>query len=144
MVYKLILFLHVFSAVLSIGPFFVLLQMMKKLKRANSVEESTLLAIFKSIVRLIKHAGHVLVITGVLLIYLSSWSWSEPWILMTLLVMFGSIFFLANAFTPTIQKFQGEERNKPNLINKLKRTLWIYISLLMIMLWFMVAKPRLW
>lgn len=144
MAYKLLLYIHIFSAILSIGPFFVLLPMMRKLRNAKSEVEHAYLGIFKSAIRLVKHAGHVLVTSGVLLIILGSWSWATSWIVMTIFVMISSVFFLARAFSPTLKKFNDTDQHKELLVDKLHRGVWIYIALLMVMLWFMVAKPVLW
>ncbi len=142
--YTLILYIHIISAALSIGPFFVLVPMIKRIKSADPQSLAALLATFKSVTRLVMHAGHFLVATGVLLIWQGPWPWDAPWILMTLAVMFSSVFFLARAFSPVLKKFNEPEAQQAVLAEKLKRSLWIYISLLLLMLWFMVDKPMLW
>ncbi|HYK73865.1 MAG TPA: hypothetical protein VEV44_12205 [Pseudoneobacillus sp.] len=142
--YRIILFLHVCSVILSIGPIFVLIPIAKKLKAAESDIQQVYIDIFRSAVRTVKHAGHVLVSTGVLLIVYSQWTWTTPWVVATLLVMLASGFFLARAFTPVLRKFNEPNQDKIFLVKKLTQTVWIYLFLLMIMLWFMVAKPVLW
>ncbi|SNX74815.1 predicted integral membrane protein DUF2269 [Bacillus oleivorans] len=142
--YKFIVYIHIFSAILSIGPFFVLLPLLKKLRSAEIEEIPPYLNVFTSSIRLVKHAGHVLVISGVLLIYMGGWPWSTTWIVMTLVVMFSSIIFLARAFTPTIKKFAEPDFDQGQLAEKLRRSVWVYIVLLLVMLWFMVVKPVWW
>ncbi|MDF0725841.1 hypothetical protein PY093_03820 [Cytobacillus sp. S13-E01] len=142
--YRLLIYIHVVSAIVSIGPFFILLPLIKKLRMANVEVTNAYLDTFRFVVRLSKHSGHVLVGSGILLVVLGPWTWTTPWIVMTLLVMFLSLFFLARAFSPTLGKFAGEGQNKEELVAKLKRTVWIYIVLLLAMLWFMVTKPYLW
>ncbi|WP_442598853.1 hypothetical protein [Neobacillus sp. D3-1R] len=143
--YRILLFLHVSSVIMSVGPFFVLIAIVKKLKTAEGKVQTIYIDIFRLTVRMVKHAGHVLVGSGILLIILSEyWSWKTPWIVATLFVMFVSIFFLARAFTPVLKKFNEPNPNKELLVKKLTRTVWIYLFLLMTMLWFMVAKPALW
>ncbi|NKE07445.1 hypothetical protein [Mesobacillus selenatarsenatis] len=142
--YRIIIYLHVASVVMSIGPFFILMPIVKKLPDAVGKELEAYLATFKSAVRLSKHAGHVLIGTGVLLVILGPWTWKTPWIIATLALLFASLFFLARAFSPTLRKFAEEGANKIELSAKLKRTIWTYIILLMSMLWFMVVKPNLW
>ena len=105
---------------------------------------SVYLSTFWFVVRLTKHAGHVLVISGVLLIVLGPWTWRTPWILMTIIIMATVLFFLARAFSPILRKFPEKEANKVNLANRLKISLWMYILVLFVMLWFMVVKPTLW
>lgn len=144
MLYTLILFAHIMSAILSIGPFFVLIPL---LKRMEGVAENVLEAqiqTFRSAIRLVKHAGHVLVASGVLMIWLGYWPWSTSWIVMTLAIMFASVFFLARAFKPTLKKFESPGADRKILIEKLNRSVWVYIFLLLVMLWLMVAKPQLW
>ncbi|CAM3960125.1 DUF2269 family protein [Mesobacillus zeae] len=142
--YQLLVYIHVVSVIVSIGPFFILLNIAGRLRSAGPDETEAFLGIFRFAVRLTKHAGHVLVGTGVLLIYLGPWSWQTPWIAMTLFIMFASIFFLASAFSPKLKKFSDPYQDKNKLISKLTRSTWIYIALLVAMLWFMVVKPGLW
>jgi hypothetical protein len=144
MMYSLFLYAHIMSAALSIGPFFVLVPLVKRMNAARGDVLQAHIATFRSATRLVKHAGHVLVASGILLIWQSPWQWSSSWIVLTLAVMFGSIFFLARAFTPVLRKFNEPNANQTGLVKKLNRSLWIYIFLLLLMLWFMVDKPVLW
>lgn len=142
--YRIILFLHVSSVVLSVGPFFLLIPIVKKMKSAEVIVQQAYIGIFRISVRLVKHAGHVLVGSGILLIIYSGWTWKTPWVVATLFVMFASVFFLARAFTPVLRKFDEPKPDKEYLVKKLTRSVWIYLFLLMLMLWFMVTKPVLW
>lgn len=142
--YRLLIFLHVVGAIGSIGPFFVLLPIVNKLRASKDEEMTAYLSIFWFVVRFTKHAGHLLVFSGVLLIILGPWTWRTPWIMMTLVIMFASIFFLARAFSPILRKFPEKGANKEEMANKLKRSLWMYIIILFVMLLFMVVKPTLW
>lgn len=142
--YSIILYLHILSAVLSIGPFFVLLPLLKRMEGVENIVLQSQIITFKSAIRLVKHAGHVLVATGALLIWQSAWAWTTPWIAMTLAVMFGSVFFLARAFKPVLRKFDEPTADRKILLKKLNRSTWLYIFLLLIMLWLMVAKPVFW
>ena len=142
--YTVILYLHIFSAILSIGPFFVLLPLVKRMNGAEDVVLRSQITTFRSAVRLVKHAGHVLVATGVLLIWQSGWAWTDSWIALTLAVMVGSIFFLARAFKPVLRKFEETGANRGTLLRELNRSIWFYVLLLALMLWLMVAKPAFW
>lgn len=142
--YTVVLYLHIFSAILSIGPFFVLLPLVKRMGGAEDVVLSSQIATFRSAVRLVKHAGHVLVATGALLIWQSGWAWTDSWIALTLAVMAGSIFFLARAFKPVLRKFEEPGANRGVLLRELNRSIWLYVLLLGLMLWLMVAKPAFW
>ncbi|MFD1738660.1 hypothetical protein ACFSCX_19250 [Bacillus salitolerans] len=114
------------------------------MSRAYSSELLAYIDTFQFVVRLTKHAGHVLVGSGVILVLSGSWTWSTPWIVMTLIILFASLFFLARAFSPTLRKFNIEGESHELLAAKLQRSIWIYIILLLAMLWFMVVKPSLW
>ncbi|WP_050180279.1 hypothetical protein [Domibacillus robiginosus] len=142
--YTFLLFLHISSAALSIGPFFVLLPLTKKIRTAQQEVLTAYLDIFRAAVRLVKHAGHVLVGTGILLIWQSGWTWGTSWVVMTVGVMAASIVFLARAFTPAIRGFYAGINTQSELAGKLYRAVWLYISILAIMLWFMTAKPVFW
>lgn len=142
--YRIILYIHVFSVILSIGPFFVLLPFIKKLKNVNKDVEHAYLDVFKFTVTVSKHAGHVLVVTGILLVWITSWTWKTSWLVISVLIMLASGYFLARAFSPTVRKFNDPSQNKEKAIQTLYRSTWTYIILLLLMLWFMVAKPVFW
>ncbi|KKI91988.1 hypothetical protein WQ54_11890 [Bacillus sp. SA1-12] len=142
--YRFLIFIHVVSVIASIGPFFILLPLVKKLNKAGDSELDTYLKTFRYVVRLSKHSGHVLVGSGTLLVILGPWTWSTPWVVMTLIILFCSLFFFARAFSPTLRKFHEKDQVREKLTAKLRRTIWIYILLLMVMLWFMVVKPNVW
>lgn len=144
LLYRILIYIHVLSAIVSIGPFFILLVLVKKLPEASKTELDVYLTTFRFIVRLAKHSGHVLVGSGILLVVSGPWTWGTPWIMLTLIILFCSLFFLARAFSPTLRKFQEDNHNRTKLTVKLARAIWIYLILLMAMLWFMVVKPVLW
>lgn len=142
--YTFIIFIHVISAVLSIGPFFVLFPLLNRMKGKNKEMIDTSLEVFQAAIRLVKHAGHVLVGSGILLVWQGNWPWTTSWVIMTIVVMVSSVVFLAKAFKPKIREFHAGTIDLDTLIKKLKSAVWKYIVLLLIMLWFMVAKPNLW
>ncbi|MCF2941313.1 DUF2269 family protein [Paenibacillus alkaliterrae] len=144
MLHKLLLYIHIVSAIMSIGPFFVLIPMVKKLRAAEASEQHVYIDSFRSAIRLAKHAGHVLVLSGVLLVIVGSWSWKSSWIVITILILVSSLYFLARAFSPKLRKLNEPGQDKGDLVRQLSRSIWIYLVLLMTMLWFMVAKPQLW
>jgi hypothetical protein len=144
LLYRILIYIHVLSVIVSIGPFFILLPIAKKMHLVREAELNAYLDTFRFVVRLAMHSGHVLIISGILLVISGPWTWSTPWIVMTLLILFCSLFFLARAFSPKLRKFQEKGANKEELAAKLQRTIWIYIILLITMLWFMIVKPALW
>jgi hypothetical protein len=142
--HPLILYIHILSVIMSIGPFFILLPISQKIKVTEGVKQQAYLDTFKASVRLAKHAGHVLAGSGILLVIISSWTWRTPWIDVTVIVMVSSLFFLARAFSPTLRKFDQPGQNKNKLVSKLLRSTIIYLALLLAMLWLMVSKPVFW
>lgn len=144
MLLTIFIYIHVLSAVISIGPLVALLPILTKMEKSNEAHLGGFVQAFQTSITVVKHAGHVLVLSGVILIGLSAWTWTSSWIVMTLVIMVGSIVFLAKAFKPTLKTYGTPDFNKEKFIAKLRKSTIIYIILLLIMLWLMVAKPILW
>ncbi|RUL52088.1 MULTISPECIES: hypothetical protein [Lysinibacillus] len=142
--HTIFLYIHILSAVVSIGPLFALIPTLKKMQSAEEALLGGFVQSFQSAITVVKHAGHVLVLSGVVLVLISGWTWTTSWILLTIAVAAGSIVFLARAFKPTLKTFGTKEFNKEVFIAKLRKATWQYILLLLLMLWLMVAKPTLW
>ena len=136
--------MHVLSAMLSIGPLFVLLPLLQKMRTADEEEMGAYVATFQSTVTVVKHAGHIIVPSGILLIWLGGWSWTTSWVVLTIVMMVGSIVFLARAFKPTIRTFRTNAYDQAFFVRTLHNATWKYVLLLLIMLWLMVVKPVLW
>ncbi|WP_042470386.1 hypothetical protein [Bacillus ndiopicus] len=144
LLFNILLYIHIASAVVSIGPLFALFSI---LKRMETAEESTLIGYVQSFqagITTVKHGGHVLVLSGILLIWRGGWAWHTSWIVLTIALMVASIYFLAQAFKPTMKTFGTPAFNRMQFIKKLRRSTWLYVVLLLVMLWFMVAKPIFW
>lgn len=142
--YPWLVFIHAASAMVSIGPFIVLIPMLAKLRTAEGQLLASYLDSFHFVVRLSKHSGHVLTVSGLLLMWLGDWPWHMPWLASTFVVLFASLFFMARAFSPTIRELRKPEHDRTRLVNKLTRSLYLYLSVLVIMLWLMIVKPALW
>ena len=142
--YGMIVFIHVISAMLSIGPLFILIPIIKRLRGVERDIEGAYLSVINSIIRMVMHAGHVLVISGVILLLVGPWPWYTSWVLMTVFVMGLSAVFLATGFTRVLRVFNNPGTSKHKMLNRLNRTSWIYIGLMIIMLWLMVLKPNFW
>lgn len=142
--YQLLLYLHVCSVVVSIGPFFVLIPYLPKMKAATEEQLAFYLDSFRFVIRLSKHAGHVLVATGILLVWLGGWKWSTCWILLTIIILVGALSFFARAFSPTIRKLTEPNHDRTALVQKLSRSLCLYILLMLVMMWSMITKPNFW
>lgn len=143
-IYSLVIFMHVVSAVLSTGPLFILMPVIKRLRGVSSDIELAYMSVIKVVIRIVMHAGHALVVTGVLLILLGPWPWYTSWVVMTVIVMGISGVFLATGFTRVLRTFDMPEVNKNELLDRLNQTSWFYIALMLIMLWLMVQKPVFW
>lgn len=144
LLHKLLLYIHILSAIASIGPFFIFIPIVKRLRFAEVAEQGAYIDAFRLAIWLAKHSGHVLVLSGVSLIYAGFWSWGTSWIVMTLVILVSSLLFLARAFSPKLRAFNDPVVDKTQLVKALSRSVWIYLILLMIMLAFMVVKPNLW
>lgn len=142
--YPIILYLHILSVIMTIGPFFLLFPVIKKLRTAENDAQKAYLDSFRLAVRLTKHAGHVLVGSGILLVIVSGWSWTTSWIDITVIIMVSSLYFFARAFSPLLRQFTEDGQDREILAKKLMRTTITYLVLLLVMLWFMTAKPTLW
>lgn len=144
MLYNGFVFLHILSAILSIGPLFVIPSLTARLAKTDDAEEQLIIRIIKVIIRIVMHSGHALVVTGVVLLFIGPWPWHTSWVVATIGIMLLSAVFLARGFSAVLRHFGQSHVRKELLIGKLKRTTWMYISLLLLMLWLMVAKPILW
>lgn len=142
--FRILLYIHITSVIMSLGPFFVLIPLVRRLNTDEPNVRDAYLIPFKASVRLAKHAGHVLVGSGILLVIVGKFPWTTSWILLTLLVLISSLLFLARAFSPTIRRLGANPETKEQAVRKLTKSIWIYIVLLMFMLWMMVTKPVLW
>jgi hypothetical protein len=118
--------------------------MLSKLRTAEGALLHSYLDSFHFVVRLSKHSGHVLVFSGLLLMWLGEWLWSTPWIAGTFIVLFASLFFMARAFSPTIRRLRQNDNDRDKLVAKLSRSLYLYLFILFVMLWLMMMKPALW
>lgn len=143
-IYGTIVFMHVISAILSIGPLFLLMPIIKRLRGVKTDIEAAYLSVISVIIRIVMHAGHVLVVSGVLLLIFGPWPWYTSWVIMTIAILLLSGVFLSRGFTIVLRRFHNPGIDKNTILNRLNTTSWIYIFLMLIMLWLMVQKPILW
>lgn len=145
MIYSSIIYIHVISAILSIGPFFVLLPILRKMGKTSNMDAfEAYVNAFQAGITVVKHAGHVLIVFGLVAVWIGPWKLMTPWIFTTILLLVVSVVYLARAFKPTIRTFGTPQFNQSIFLKKLRKAVWIYTILLLIMLWLMVAKPLLW
>lgn len=143
-IYGIFVFLHVVSAVISIGPLFLLMPIIRRLHGVDEQIEQVFLTVIHVTIRIVMHAGHALVVTGVLLLILGPWPWHSSWVIMTIAVLLLSAFFLSRGFTQVLRNFHKPGVDKNDILRRLNRTAWTYIILMLIMLWLMVQKPMIW
>ncbi|HZG11437.1 hypothetical protein D6T70_05370 [Kurthia gibsonii] len=145
MLYLTIIYIHVLSAILSIGPFFVLFPVLKKMEKTSNMDMFRAYAhAFQSGITVVKHAGHVLIVFGLLAMWLGPYNWDTPWILTTMILLVASVVYLARAFKPTMRTLDTPQFRQQKFVRNLRRGAIIYTILLCIMLWLMVTKPILW
>ncbi len=145
MFYDFIVYLHVIGAILSIGPFFVLFPLMKRMQYEQDMAVlKGHVDAFSLAIQVVKHAGHFLVGFGILAVLLGGYPWTTPWILVTIILLISSVIYLARAFKSTLRTFGTDAFNQQRFVRKLRKAVWIYVVLLFIMLWLMVTKPMFW
>ena len=144
MLYTFILYIHIISAIGSVGPLFVLLVLLSRMKKIHINEWNGYVQSLQGSIDVVRHAGHLVVISGILLIVFGSWSFTHSWVMLTLILLVVSLVFLASAFKPTMQTYGSDSFNKGQFITTLQRNTWIYIMLLLIILGLMVYKPIIW
>lgn len=142
--YTGIVFIHVLSVIASIGPYFVFFPLLKTLRTTDEKTLQASLVIFRFVVWLTKHAGHVLVISGVILWIWAGYPLFTTWIVVPVSILLGGLFFLVRAFSPTLRALEEQTISKETGVKRLTRSTLIYLLLLTISLWFMIAKPVWW
>lgn len=144
MLYTIILYTHILSAIVSMGPLFAIFPLLSRMKDASSDQVGGYVQSIQGILRAIANGGHVVVPSGLLLIWLSGWSWKASWVILTFIVMFASLFFMARAFKPAMNYAKTDGFVKEKFISMIKSATWKYIALMSILLWLMVVKPNFW
>ena len=136
--------MHVLSAVLAIGPLFILMPIVRRLRGVDMEVENAYLSIVNVVIRIVMHAGHALVVSGVLLVIFGPWPWHTSWVVMTVIVLLLSGLFLSRGFTIILRRFNRPGEDKNHILYRLNQTSWIYIGLMIVMLWLMIQKPMMW
>ncbi len=144
MLYTFLIYIHVISAIGSIGPLFVLLVLLSRMGKIDTGEWKGYVESLQGSIDVVKHAGHAVVLSGILLILFGSWSFAHSWVVLTLILLVASLVFLARAFKPTMQTYGSDSFNKKQFIFTLQKNTWIYITLLLMITALMVFKPIIW
>ena len=144
MIYNIALFLHVLSAVVAIGPLFAIFPMLKRMENVEDILEQGMIEGLRGAVRAVSLAGHVVVPTGLILLLFGGWSWKTSWVLATIIILIASLLFLAKAFKPAWRIAEAAHFNKQLFILTMRSATIKYIFIMIVILWFMIAKPQLW
>lgn len=144
--YLFLVNVHIVSAIISSMPVLLFIPILIELRKAKGSRKVSLLAVYSKIVWVIKHAGHVLIASGVIQIWLGGWSLFTPWILASLVIILGALFFIARAFTPIIDEWKesSDQTNTRFLLFRLTRASVLYALIMMFVGYLMLAKPNLW
>lgn len=144
MIYNIALFLHVLSAVVAIGPLFAIFPMLERMENVEGILEQGMIEGLRGAVRAVSLAGHVVVPTGLILLLFGGWSWKTSWVLATIIILIASLLFLAKAFKPAWRITEAAHFNKQLFIRTMRSATIKYIFIMIVILWFMIAKPQLW
>lgn len=144
MIYNIALFLHVLSAVVAIGPLFAIFPMLERMENVEGILEQGMIEGLRGAVRAVSLAGHVVVPTGLILLLFGGWSWKTSWVLATIIILIASLLFLAKAFKPAWRIAEAAHFNKQLFIRTMRSATIKYIFIMIVILWFMIAKPQLW
>lgn len=143
MLFTITLYLHIISAIMATGPLFAVFPLLNRMKNAPDDQLQSYVLSLKGVLRAVANGGHILVPTGLLLIWFSGWSWTASWIIATLIIMACSLLFMARAFKPALAFAASTEFTKERFIQMVKIATWKYIVLMLVLLWLMVDKPTL-
>ena len=142
--YEIVVYIHILSAVVAIGPLFSIFPILKRMKRGDEKDARGMVEGLRGVIRAVSLAGHVLVPSGIVLIWLGGWSWKTPWVLATIILLVASLLFLAKAFKPAWRIAEAEVFERERFISAMQKAAGVYIAIMLIMLWLMVVKPQLW
>jgi uncharacterized membrane protein len=144
LLYTITLYLHILSAIIATGPLFGIFPLLNRMQKAPEDQLQSYVVAIQGVLRAVANGGHVLVPTGLLLIWFGGWSFTSSWILATIAIMLCSLFFMARAFKPSMRFAQSDEFTKERFIKMVKTATYQYILLMGVLLWLMVDKPMLW
>lgn len=144
MLYTITLYIHILSAIVSMGPLFAISPLLKRMNKAPKEQIEGYIQSIQSVLRAVANGGHVVVPSGLLLLWLSGWSWKTSWVILTFIVMIVSLFFMARAFKPAMNYAKTDNFEKGKFISMIKTAMWKYIFLMAILLYLMIVKPNFW
>lgn len=145
LLYEIALFIHITNAIVTIGPLFaifVLLGRMKKVEEDAKLEGA--IEGLRAMIRTVEIGGHYIVPTGLVLVLLGEWNWSTSWIVVTLIFLGACLIVLAKAFKPATKLIGTPQFTKALFIKKMYVATFVYMLIMVVLLWLMVAKPVFW
>ena len=144
MLYKLLLFAHVVSAVVATGPLFAIFPLLNRMKNASDTEAPSYINALQGVLRAVANGGHYIVPTGLLLVYFSGWPWGASWLGVTYISMTLSLYFMARAFKPAMNFAKDANFSRDVFIRMVNVATWKYIALMAFFIWLMTSKPNFW
>lgn len=145
LLYEIALFVHITNAIATIGPLFAILILLGRMNKIeDEVQFEGSIEGLRAMIRTVEIAGHYIVPTGLLLVILGGWSWSTPWIVVTLVFLGACLIILAKAFKPATKLIGTPAFTKDLFIKKMYIATIVYLLIMGILLWLMVAKPMFW
>jgi len=145
-IYDVFNYLHVLGVIFAFGPyavFFHVLRLMKRAETGGAINGANL-AVLRFVVWVSKHAGHVLVVSGAVLWWLGRFKLWTAWIVIPVVILLLGLYFMARAFSPILAGLENGTVDVSEGIRKLRFSLWVYLVILLVSLWFMITKPELW
>lgn len=145
-VYDIFHYLHVLGVIFAVGPYAVFFHVFRLTKRAGNggAVNGAHLAVLRFVVWVSKHAGHVLVISGAVLWWLGRFSLWTSWIVIPVVILLLGLYFMARGFSPILDGLEKGAMDVSAGLRKLRVSLWAYLIILLVSLWFMITKPEFW
>ncbi len=151
MLYSIFKCLHILSAIVALGSNITYGFWLSSASRAPQSLVFTLKTIKALDNRLANRAYGVLFLTGIIMIYLGRWALASFWLITALVLYFGVALLGVFIFAPTLRKqinlaeTSGPESSEYQAVARRATTLGILtISIVVIIVFLMVAKPHLW
>lgn len=145
LLYNIALFIHVVNAVATIGPLFAILIMLGRMKKIeDDLKFDGAIEGLRAMIRTVEIGGHYIVPTGLILVLLGGWSWTTSWIIVTFVFLGACLIVLAKAFKPATGLIGTPEFTRGLFMKKMYRATFVYMGIMAVLLWLMVAKPMFW
>lgn len=146
--YKLLVFIHIFSAILGLGPGFIMIYVVTKSKTMTELKHAYMIR--NRIHIFVMIGGTLLLVTGVLMGILNPHLFKQGWYVVSLMMFLVALAFGPIALSPRskpikrlLKEYQGEEI--PEKYFSLSKDLFFYErienTLFLIIIALMILKP---